>query len=278
MLFSILLATVLSSVVSLFGAFILSAKKKWESTFSLQLTAFAAGVMLTTALLHLLPEALHEAVVEDTVFVFVFIGIVLFFILERLVLWFHHHHEFHGPRPSALLITLGDTLHNFVDGVAIAAAFLVDNRLGVITAFAVAFHEIPQEIADFVTLIRSGVSAKRALKLNFFSALSSLVGAVVMYFLGEQVESLLPLIVAFSAGMFLYIALSDLIPELHHSTKDNQQKWVQIIWFFAGIIMTFFVTTLTEPVLHLSEDQYVEQEIHQENEAETVLQQNSLIR
>jgi len=240
------------------GAFVLS-KKKWEDTFTLQLTAFAAGVMLTTALLHLLPEALEEAGNQQSIFTAVFVGIVLFFLLERLVLWFHHHHEAHGPKPSALLITVGDSLHNFVDGVAISAAFQVDMRLGIITALAVAFHEIPQEIADFVTLIRSGVSPKKALQLNFFSALASILGAVMTYILGESVEAFLPLIVAFSAGMFLYIALSDLIPELHHSTKSSSQKWIQIIWFFAGIILTFSVTTLTEPLLHEAEDGHQEE-------------------
>lgn len=239
-------ATFISGIISLFGALLLAKKGNWETTFSLQLTAFAAGVMLSTSLLHLLPEAFEEFGEADLLFYAVFVGVVLFFLMERMVLWFHHHHEHHELKPSVWLITFGDSFHNLVDGVAISSAFLVDIKLGIITTLAVGLHEIPQEIADFVTMIRGGLSVKRALLFNFLSALSSLVGAVLTYFSRDLVEPIIPLIVAFSAGMFLYIALSDLIPDLHEHTKKNTQKWIQLLWFFSGILLMLFVTTTVE--------------------------------
>lgn len=268
----ILLATFTSGILSLIGAFLLSRKAKWEESFSLQLTALASGVMLTTSLLHLIPEALHDAT-SNTVMMAVFIGVVAFFVLERMVWWWHHHHEHAGPKPSAWLITIGDSLHNFVDGVAIAAAFLVDPRLGIVTTLAVALHEIPQEIADFVTLVNSGVSRQKALLINIASAAVALLGAVLTVFVEHSIEPWLPLIVAFSAGMFLYIALSDLIPELHQHDhgdgKSDHGRWAQLAFFFLGIAVILITTRIAEPFLHAEEshdesvfgDEHIEEDI-----------------
>lgn len=261
MLLTIILATFLSGVISLAGAFLLAKKGTWKESFSLQLTAFASGVMLTTALLHLAPEAVHEGLSIDNVFVTIFIGIISLFVLERLVFWFHHHHESHGPKPSVWLITLGDTLHNFIDGVAIAAAFMSDIRLGAVTTLAVGLHEIPQEIADFITLIRGGVSSRRALLLNIGSSLSAVVGGVVTFLVRDAIDPVIPFVIAFSSGMFLYIALSDLIPELHHHTKNNSEKWKQLGWLFLGIFLMFGVTRLVDGQLHGEEHQ---EEVHLE--------------
>lgn len=258
----IILATFLSGVLSLIGALLLAKRARWEETFTLQLTAFASGVMLTTALLHLAPEAVHEGLGIDYLFSSIFIGIVSFFVLERLVLWFHHHHDSHGPKPAAWLITVGDSLHNFIDGVAIAAAFMIDIRLGIVTTLAVGLHEIPQEIADFITLIRSGMDASRAILINILSATMAILGGVTTFLIRDSIEIFIPFIVAFSAGMFLYIALSDLIPELHHHTKDNKEKWKQLLWFGAGIFLMFGVTGFIEEQLHA--DDHSDEEIHLE--------------
>ncbi len=239
MLFQILILTFVSSVFSLAGSFFLSLKKTWTKNFTLKLTAFSSGVLLSTALLHLAPEAI-ESLDPKNMFNTVFLAIVFFFVLERLVLW-HHHHEDDccGPKPSAYLITIGDSFHNFMDGILIAGTFLVDPRLGFFTALAVAAHEIPQEIADFSIMVGAGVKKKTALFLNLLSAMFSILGALLAYFFMSSVEWLIPYTVAFSAGMFLYIALSDLIPELHHDDMDKKQKVEHLVLFFVGILLIF---------------------------------------
>lgn len=235
-LFSILLLTSLSGIISLSGAFLLSLKKDWPKKFLLQLTAFSSGVLLATALLHLAPEAVEDM---DGVSFFntVFVSILSFFIFEKLLLWHHHHEEeaHCGPQPSAILITLGDSIHNFIDGILIASAFLISPNLGLLTAFAVAAHEIPQEIADFSVMVAGGMKRKRALFFNFISALASVLGAVIAYFFSLSIEWVLPYALTFSVGMFLYIALSDLIPELHKHDLGQKQKATQLFLFFVGI-------------------------------------------
>jgi zinc and cadmium transporter len=258
MLIQIILLTLASGMLSLFGAYLLARKKNWKQTFSLQLTAFSSGVLLAAAFLQLGPEALHELEemgAEQLLFPVMFAAIVLFFVLERLVLWFHHHHEVKGPKPAAYLIMTGDTLHNFIDGVLIASVFIISPELGIITAIAVAAHEVPQEIADFSVMVASGVRKKTALILNALSALAAVLGGVMTYLVHEQIESYLPLAIAFAAGMFIYIALSDLIPELHHHTKENVQKWLQLSLFALGILIIITVSQiLPDPHDFIEED------------------------
>ncbi|GIK84254.1 MAG: iron permease [Patescibacteria group bacterium] len=233
----ILAVTFISSLISLLGSFFLAKKKTWPKKFILQLTSFASGVLLATSLLHLAPEAI-ENLDGQIVFIVIFLSIVFFFVLERLILWHHHHEddECCGPHPSAWFVTFGDGVHNFLDGVLIAGTFLVDPTLGLLTAFAVSAHEIPQEIADFSIMVAGGMSRKQALLLNLASAMSAVLGALVTYFFAFSLEGIVPYIIALSVGMFLYIALSDLIPELHrHDLRDNRQKWNQLILFFVGI-------------------------------------------
>lgn len=239
MLTKILLLTLASSAISLTGSFLLSLKKSWSQNFTLKLTAFSSGVLLSTSLLHLGPEAI-ESLDPKHMFNTVFLAIIFFFVLERLVLWHHHHDDdCEEPKPSAYLITIGDSFHNFVDGILIAGTFLVDPKLGFFTALAVAAHEIPQEIADFSIMVGAGVKRNTALLYNLLSALFSVIGAGVAYFFISDVEWLIPYTVAFSAGMFLYIALSDLIPELHHNDLDKKQKVEHLILFFSGIILIY---------------------------------------
>jgi zinc and cadmium transporter len=258
LLLTIVTATIICSVVSLLGALLLALKSNWSKPFALHLTALSSGVLLTTALLHLAPEAVHDSTSVQAAFVSIFVGIVGFFLLERLVLWYHHHHDSHHPQPSAWLITIGDSVHNFIDGVAIAAAFIIDPGLGLVTAIAIGAHEIPQEIADFAILINSGMSRSKALILNILSAFTALAGALAMYLAQPLVESYVPSIIGFSAGMFLYIALADLIPELHHRTVKQRDKWIQLVWFVVGIILLFGVTqALGDSHGHLEDDDHL---------------------
>lgn len=247
--FFILIATFLSGTASLIGAFLLSRAKLGDKT-TILMTAFAAGVMLTTALLHLAPEATHELEeMGSSAFPIIFMGVIVFFLLERFVMWFHHHHDISHPKPRTLLISVGDTIHNMVDGAAIASAFLIDPRLGIMTAIAVGLHEIPQEMADFLAMVSGGVKSITALKLNLLSSVGSLIGAVLVIFLAEQVSGLVPYIVAFSAGVFLYISMSDLIPELHHHDDLQKNKWTQLLMFGLGIVLILSFTTVFEQVL-----------------------------
>mgnify|MGYP001603824051 FL=1 len=241
MLIQILILTILGSVLSLFGGLLLLLRKTWNQSFSLKLTSFAAGVLLATAFLDLLPEALeHLTESGGNVFLPVLIGIVVFFLLERTLLWFHHHHNAHGIKPTVWMVTLGDGLHNFIDGVAIAAAYIINPGIGLTTALAVAAHEIPQEIADFSVLITQKLSKRKAILFNIASALMAVFGSIGMYFFADALKVHLGTIIAFTAGMFSYIALSDLIPELHHS-DSKKESIPQSAAFVMGIGLVMLV-------------------------------------
>lgn len=225
--------------MSLAGGMFLLLKKELSENLILILTGFAAGVLLSTAFIDLFPEALESGAESNDILMFALSGIVIFFLFERFLLWFHHHHEtVEGIRPSILLITFGDSVHNFIDGVAIAGAFLVSFPLGVSTAIAVAAHEIPQEIADFSVMLSNKLPKNKIIAFNLFSALTSLTGAIGTFYLASTIERYLPMVISFTAGMFTYIAASDLIPELHRSADKKTNAWHQALAFLSGIIIT----------------------------------------
>ncbi|KKR82824.1 MAG: Zinc/iron permease, partial [Candidatus Daviesbacteria bacterium GW2011_GWA2_40_9] len=213
-LLSIILASLFISLVSFVGGILLFWGKVGTQKITAYLVSFAAGTMLAVAFLDLLPEAL-KASTEANIFVPALLGLLTFFFLERFVVWFHHHDSPHDASPTVILILVGDGVHNFIDGVGIAATFLVNPALGFLTTLAIAAHEVPQEIADFSILVHGGLGKVRALVFNFISGLTALLGAVVGFYFLEKLEAMLPLLLAFTAGMFIYIASSDLIPELH---------------------------------------------------------------
>ncbi|OGE19087.1 hypothetical protein A3A14_01205 [Candidatus Daviesbacteria bacterium RIFCSPLOWO2_01_FULL_43_38] len=245
-LFLIVTASLTVSLIALVGALFLYWERLTSQKVTLTLLSFAAGTMLAVSFLDLLPEALESAAEGANIFIPVLLGIVVFFFLERFVLWFHHHDETHDMHPSAVLILLGDGLHNFIDGIAIAAAFLTNPGIGFATTLAIAAHEIPQEIADFSVLIHGGMEKTKALFFNFISGLTALVGAVLAFYFLENLTGVLPLSLAFTAGMFIYIACSDLIPEMHqHASK--QKSWTQFLPFLLGIATIWIlVATLAE--------------------------------
>lgn len=238
----IILASLIVSLISFSGTLLLLIQKKLETLIP-HLVSFAAGIMLTTAILELLPESIEGATAEMNIFIPVLLGIVVFFFLERFVIWFHHHHESHNFKPSTLLILIGDGVHNFIDGVAIAAAFITNPSLGIATTAAIAAHEIPQEIADFSILVSGGISKLRALFYNFVSGLTALLGAVIGFYFLERIEGSVPILLAFTAGMFIYIACSDLIPEMHKEFL-HRRSWVQSIPFIFGIILAYSFISL----------------------------------
>jgi len=191
------------------------------------MVSYAIGAMLGAVFLDILPEAIkltsNVALLSGTVL----FGILLFFILEKLVLWRHCHHEHceahellarehdHDHGRSGMMIMLGDTFHNFVDGVIIAAAFLTDTHLGIVTAMAIIAHEIPQEVGDFAILLHSGYSKSKAFRMNLISSFASVAGGVLGYFVLQTMQSWIPFLLALAAASMIYVAVADLIPGLH---------------------------------------------------------------
>ncbi len=248
-IFNIILFTFIGSILSLLGSLVLLTKRIWQGEIPTHLLAFAAGVLIATAFLDLLPEALHESGENPNIFVAALVGLIVFFLLERVLISFHPHEQVGkevSQKSLVSLVLLGDGLHNFIDGVVIAGSFFVSTELGIITALAVAAHEIPQEISDFTILLRSGMKASRAILLNVLSGLTALLGAVLAIFMFELVESYLGLLLAFTGGMFIYIAAANLIPELQHIYLKDR-KWHQIAFFLIGVVSVY----LTILFLHI---------------------------
>ncbi len=237
----VLLSALAVSLVSLVGALFLFRKGGWKSNYGGFLVSMAAGVMLATAVLDLLPEAIEGAQGRGVYWAIV-AGITGFFILERFMIWFHHHDHVgaHGHdettdvNPSAYLILAGDGFHNFFDGVALATAYSINIQVGVAITVAVMLHEIPHELANFVALVHNGFSVKKALLYNLLSAIPAIVGAVGGYYFLQYFDGALPYLVGINAGMFIYIACSDMIPALHENFRQDR-KWMQTITFLFGL-------------------------------------------
>ncbi len=218
----ILIATAAGSLLSLLLAEVLAFSAR--PCLVPVLVSYAIGALLGASLLEVLPEAVEMWGDIETVAKALLGGILLFFLLEKLVLWRHCHdevceaHGSHGhslTRSSGLMITVGDTFHNFVDGIIISGAFMVDFRLGAFTALAIIAHEIPQEIGDFLILLHSGYTRTQALLLNFLTGVATLIGALVGYYALSMLEGWMPVLLGMAGASMLYVALSDLIPGLH---------------------------------------------------------------
>lgn len=249
MLIYILFFTLIGSVFSLIGGVFMLFKKKLALRISHLLFSFAAGTLLGTAFFDLLPEAASNASKNINIFLWVLIGFLFFFLIERSIHWFHHHHEHPSAKgqvePTVALITFGDSIHNFIDGIAIAASFLVNIPLGIVTALAVAAHEIPQEIGDFSILLHKGVDRKKVLLLNLLSSLAAIVGAVLTFFMADFVTGLLPIFLAITAGFFIYIAASDLIPEIHEKNKAGF-AFIESALLILGVFAIWVFVSLLE--------------------------------
>jgi zinc and cadmium transporter len=215
-----------------------------------RLVSFATGALLGAAFLGLIPHALESAGADAThkVGLALLAGILLFFVLEKFVLWRHCHDdpcEAHSPshdardHASANLILVGDTFHNLLDGVLVAAAFMTNPHLGIVTAFAVFAHEIPQEVGDLAILLHGGYTRRRAMMLNLVSSLTSVVGGVIAYFALKSALGVLPYALAFAAASFIYVAVADLIPGLHRRV-DFRTSVEQFVLIAAGIALVFF--------------------------------------
>ncbi len=216
------------------------------------LISYAIGALLGAVFLEILPHALEHGD-PHRMTATVLMGILVFFVLEKLVLWRHCHHdhcEAHDAHPpahdhgrSGLLILIGDTFHNFVDGVLIAAAFLEDTQLGIVTALAIIAHEIPQEVGDYVILLHSGYSKARALAFNLLSSLATLVGAMLSYFALSSLQEWVPTMLGLAAASMIYVAVADLIPGLH-KRPELKATLQQVVLIALGIASIAVVRTL----------------------------------
>jgi zinc and cadmium transporter len=227
---AILIASLCGGLLSVAAAgFVaLQARAHWVPI----LVSYAIGALLGAAFLEIIPEAFETAKSAQSMAATLLAGILIFFVLEKLVLWRHCHVEeceAHAPDHdhneghshghdhgrSGLMITVGDTFHNFVDGILIAAAFLADFNLGVVTALAIIAHEIPQEVGDFLILLHSGYSKRKAIMLNLLSSAATLVGAVLAYYALATMQGVVPYVLGMAASSMIYVAVADLIPGLH---------------------------------------------------------------
>lgn len=231
-----LLAVFLVSIVSFIGVLTLAVGEKKLQSLLMYLVSFSAGTLLADVFIHIFPEMAEVGfgVLEGF---YVLFGIVIFFILERVILWHHDHSDHaHKTHSAGYLVVVGDGVHNFIDGVIIASSFLIDVHLGVTATLAVLAHELPHEIGDFAVLIHSGWDKFKALKYNFLSALTSVLGAVSVLVFSNFFSAAPSVLLAFGAASFIYIALSDLVPELHKERKVKQSVY-QLLWLLAGVFM-----------------------------------------
>jgi zinc and cadmium transporter len=219
------------------------------------LVSLSTGVLLGTALLHVLPEAFESDAGAHELFLTLLLGLIFFFLLEKAELYRHghhhegddpHHHHHHGfdaaqAGSGGWSVLVGDSIHNFCDGVIIAAAFLVEPRLGVVTTLAIVAHEIPQEVGDYIVLLNAGFSRRKALMFNALSGFAAVAGGVLGYFVVGPWESLFPYLLVVAASSFVYVAVADLIPQLQrHLTL--RETVAQLLWLSAGLLIVLTLT------------------------------------
>ncbi len=256
----IILFTALGGILSILAAaiFLLFSEQNRQKILP-HGVSFAIGALLSVSFLGLIPHAFEEAGHDQikSLSGAILFGILLFFVLEKLLIWRHCHshsceahiegHEHgHGHNKkysTGVFIIVGDSIHNFVDGVLIAAAFLTDVQLGIVTSLAVAAHEIPQEVGDFAILLENGYSRGKALFYNILASLATVVGGVLAYFSLDQLHDSLPYFLVLAASSFIYIAVADLIPSLHQKTS-NKASLQQIVLILSGVALIFSLHTI----------------------------------
>ena len=238
-------SVIIVSLISFIGVFAISLKEELMRKYIFIFISIAVGALLGDALIHLIPEAFENSANTVLTSVLVIAGIFFFFILEKFLHW-HHHGEDQNEdhiHPVGKLILFSDGVHNFMDGIIIGASFLVSIPVGIATTIAVILHEIPQEIGDFGVLLHSGYTKKRALWVNFLSALSAIFGAVIFFTISESAEIASIWFLPIAAGGFIYIAVADLIPELH-KTKEVNHSIMQILAVILGVLAMVALTYL----------------------------------
>lgn len=260
--------SLVGGVFSLLGGVLLLSKKNTAKNLAKFATPFAAGALLAAVFLDLLKDGLEEST-SQTVLTATLVGMILFFLAERFLHWFHHHHLHEHADDKAhtkSLIIIGDTIHNAMDGVAIAAAFLVSPATGVITTIAVAAHEIPQEIGDFGLLLAKGMRRRNVILANMFSALATTVMALITFAIGS--EEVLPtgILLGLSAGFLLYIAASDIIPDIHEQSPKNKLFEWRSLMLIAGVLTVGLSVNIAHRYIHADHDHGSESSVHSDEE------------
>ncbi len=243
-LFYMILAIIAGSSISLLGGALIFTTKKRRQQAILIAMPFGAGALLAAAFFDLLPEAFDQGEVRPLL-LWVLAGFTLFFIFERSASWFHHHHE-HGEEHKNVqqrrLIVIGDLMHNAIDGVAIGAAFLVNPAVGFVTTIAVSAHEIPKELGTFALLLSRGWKDKIVLLANVATAVATIITAVLVYMLGSSASLPVGPLLALTAGFFIYVAASDIIPDIHE--QPRKMGTIQAATLVLGMILVGIVITL----------------------------------
>jgi zinc and cadmium transporter len=251
-LLHIIAATLLGGLVSMAAAAWLSMSVL--SKLTPKLVSLSAGLLLGAAVLQLMPEAIESKANLHHLMWMLLAGLIGFFLLEKVAILRHNHHhehdghqhahghDHHEARSGGMLILVGDGVHNFADGVLIGAAFLTDVRLGWLTTAAIAAHEIPQEIGDFIVLLNAGYSRKRALAFNALVSLAAVLGGVLSFYLFAQSKDYLPFVLMLACSSFIYIALADLVPDMQRS-RSAGSNWQQLGLMFLGIAIIALLTT-----------------------------------
>jgi zinc and cadmium transporter len=237
-LFLIISANLLISLASLVGLFTLYLKKEQLKNFLLILVSLSAGTLLGGAFFHLIPEASSHIDILH-VNTFVIIAFILFFLLEKFLHW-HHHHAIDDKHVFGNINLVADALHNILDGIIIAGAFSVSINAGIVTSLIVFLHEIPQELGDFGVLLHSGFSIKRAILANLLVSLTSLLGALFGYLFLNYVNTITPIIMSLASGGFIYLATSDLLPEIKKE-RYSLTSWYSFIVFLLGILFMLII-------------------------------------
>ena len=235
----IFLATFIVSLISFVGVVCLALTEKVLNKILLILIGLSAGALMGGAFLHLLPEAVEKSTGLD-VYLFVLIGFIVFFLIEKVLHWRHCHKGECDVHTFQYMNLVGDSIHNFIDGLIMAASFVVSLPLGITTTIAIATHEIPQEIGDFAVLLYGGFSKKKAIMLNFTIALTAVLGGIVGFFVSSLIENIVVFILPFAAGGFIYIAATDLVPEIRKEL--NMKKYMATLLVFICGILIMWVT------------------------------------
>lgn len=234
----ILSSTFIVSLVAFVGILTLGLKQKLFEKILLILVALSAGALMGGAFLHLIPEAMKSG--NPNVLLYVLVGFTLFFIIEKAFHWRHCHNGKCDIHSFAYMNLFGESIHNFIDGLIIAAGYVVSIPLGISTTIAVALHEIPQEIGDFGVLIYGGFKKKKALLLNFLVGLTAMLGGIIGFYLTSLIEGAMVFLLALAAGGFIYISASDLIPEIRKETDVSKSLLIFLV-FLIGIALMFLL-------------------------------------
>ncbi|MDD4980202.1 MAG: ZIP family metal transporter [Candidatus Omnitrophica bacterium] len=235
-----LTASIVVSLISLIGIFSFLFKEARLNKILILLIGFSAGGLIGGAFLHLLPEALEQAK-SEAVFLYLILGFIAFFILEKYLHWRHCHEGACAVHAFTYLNLIGDSIHNFTDGLVIGASFMLGIHFGFITTLVIILHEIPQEIGDFGVLVYGGFSKLKALYYNFVTALTCILGTIAGYFIAAHIRDFSVFLLPLTAGGFIYIAACDLVPELHKQQGGLKKSIASLLAFLCGILLIFLV-------------------------------------